>query len=270
MSKTLKLIWKMASNLFYTHPPSSTIASFSIFGYFTETVVTDATNKKCEYLNLFFFFSFHHRILMIEFNLIIYFPIRFQPWPWNSAFKLNLIYQNMIWFLPHNKQDTIWLCNKIVFHVSKHSIILITNSCFISGLFANSDETLSDFFFYFYKKILLSKTNRRLSSFCFCRVLSIEQNAVYIPIRTLKLVEKEILFQFLRVSGKFYYFYFFRLSSKVFSKTPRLVWWAFCVLFAVSDMNNYHPKILIRRNNLLRKFTHRQQTKWMSRNVLNW
>lgn len=31
--------------------------------------------------------------------------------------------------------------------------------------------------------------------------------------------------------------------------------------FCLSDMNNYHPKILIRRNNLLRKFSHRTQTK---------
>lgn len=49
MLETLKLIWKMASNLSHTHLPSSSIASFSIFGYFAETVVTDATNKKCEY-----------------------------------------------------------------------------------------------------------------------------------------------------------------------------------------------------------------------------
>lgn len=48
MSKTLKLIWKMASNLSHTHLPSR-VAIFSIFGYFAETVVTDATNKKCKY-----------------------------------------------------------------------------------------------------------------------------------------------------------------------------------------------------------------------------
>jgi hypothetical protein len=60
----------MASNLSHTHLPSR-IASFSIFGYFAETVVTDATNKKCKYARIAFLFGAIFTSLIIQLNGVL-------------------------------------------------------------------------------------------------------------------------------------------------------------------------------------------------------